>query len=287
MKRIFFAVLACISLCARAQVAVNLPPSQLIDPLAAFQVHGAARIDTIPDASIPTYILVLDQHDSLIHKISFYDFISYIQLNAPAPIVHVYTTDAVWAKPPGLKYIVVEMVGGGGGGAGGGISKGQIGGGGGAGGYTRKIIPASVLNSTENIVVGIGGTGGPINGGAGTNGSFSSFGTFCSATGGNGAQSSVYANAPGGTGGIGTGGDINITGSGGAGGGIIGSGIAIAGGLGGSSFFGGGAAGSAIDSNGWDGSNYGGGGSGGSYTNTTRRYGGNGASGVVIITEQY
>ena len=111
MKHILFGFLTYLCLYAHAQVAVNLPPGQPIDPLAAFQVHGATRIDTIPDASIPTHILVLDQHDSIIHKVSLYDVISYIQLNSPIPKVQVYTTDAVWTKPPGLKYIVVEMVG--------------------------------------------------------------------------------------------------------------------------------------------------------------------------------
>lgn len=203
------------------------------------------------------------------------------------PIIRTYTSDAIWTKPANLKYIVVEMVGGGGGGSGTGGSRGNIGSGGGAGGYSKKIISSSLLGLTENITVGIGGSGGASIGNPGLNGTNSSFSNYCSATGGSGGLP-PSSNGQGGNGGLGIDGDINITGKGGSSGASIGNtGIGVGGGSGGNSYFGGGAPGSGLDSDGITSNNYGGGGSGGSYINTSRKNGGNGSGGIVIITEYY
>ncbi len=281
MKHILFGFLTYLCLYAHAQVAVNLPPGQPIDPLAAFQVHGTARIDTIPDASIPTHILVLDQHDSIIHKVSFYDFISYIQLNSPIPKVHVYTTDAVWTKPPGLKYIVVEMVGGGGGGGG---CYNYGGGAGAAGGYCKKIINETELGATEIITIGIGGHGGTPQS-RGENGETSSFGIHCSASGGEGgnAQTSIISATDGSSGGVGVNGDINLHGN--NSGGATGSGQPLY--CGASSFFGAGAVSVASNSSrdGYSATGFGSGGSGGNGYSSVNKNGGDGSSGILIITE--
>ena len=211
------------------------------------------------------------------------------------PIVHVYTSNTTWAKPSNLKYVIVEMVGGGGGGGGAAtnstISSG--GGGGGGAGYARKIISNSVLNSTESVVIGVGGSGGLVGADGGVGG-ISLFGGYCSATGGNYGEGTNSGGIPGsgGGGGIGMGGDINCKGQGGSAGNTgSGSGIIKQSGTGGSSVLGGGAESFSNDGNsvsGTNGGQYGGGGSGGyDHPSGSPTIGGAGASGVVIVTEYY
>jgi hypothetical protein len=213
----------------------------------------------------------------------------------PTPIIRTYTSDTTWTKPAGLKYIVVEMVGGGGGGGGALIGSSTSGGGGGGagGGYSKKLIAASILNSNELIMVGIGGLGGDI-GTDGTRGGISSFGSHCEATGGWYGEGTNPGGLPGsgGLGGLGNNGDINSEGQGGsagtAGGG---SGVTKHSGSGGSSMLGGGARGFSSDGisiTGIVGGNYGGGGSGGFDNQSSASVsGGSGAHGVVIVTEHY
>ena len=164
-----------------------------------------------------------------------------------------YTSSSTYAKATNSPtYIIVEVVGGGGGGSSGG-------GGGGGGGYARKKILASALASSETVTVG---TGGAVNG----NGVTSSFGSFCSASGGTSSSSTT-----GGTGGIGSSGDLNIRGSGGGGGGTVNASFW---GTGGSSQLGGGGYGN-INSAAGVGGQYGGGGGGNQV----------GAAGIVIVYE--
>lgn len=291
MKKMFFLCALFASVVSSGQVAVNLPSDRPIDPKAAFQVCGTARLDTMPLTTTPTHVLVLDvNNDSIIHSIPIASFVSILSSMIPptqVPIVRVYTSNATWTKPPGLKYIVVEMVGGGGGGSGTGSSKGSSGSGGGGGGYTRKIIATTSLNNIEDVIVGIGGTGGAAIGNSGGDGTNTSFGTHCFSTGGKGGLNSS-SGWQGGAAGIGVNGDINISGNGGGQGGSLGNtGIGIGGSLGGGSFFCGGAPGSAMDSDGLTGNQYGAGGGGGSYVSGSRKSGGNGSGGIVIITEYY
>ncbi len=190
---------------------------------------------------------------------------------------------SVWTKPTGLKYITVELVGGGGGGgnAANGLGNGNSGGsGGGGGGYSKKIIPASSLNTTEYFLVGAGGV-------AETQGRITSFGRHAQATGGGAGDDTVS----GGVGGVGTLGDINIKGQGGGGGEDSSStnsdGNA---GSGGSSMLGGGSEGLGVvdTTNGSNGGVYGGGG-GGAFAESggESATGGTGAQGIVILTEYY
>jgi hypothetical protein len=284
MKKMFFLCLLGVWNTLQAQVAVNLPTGQTIDPLASFQVCGTVRIDSLPPSVSPTHVVVLDANDSILHKMSFTSFISLVVQSAPVtvPIIRTYTSNSVWVKPPGLKYIVVEVVGGGGGGGRSGNANGNAGAGGGGGGYSRKFILTSGLGSTEIITVGIGGlAGGILIGANGGNGGISSFGTHCQATGGVGGGG---PGAAGGTGGVGSLGDFSIVGNGGGGGT---SATSTTGGTGGSSFFGGGSEGGGSDAIGPNGNNYGGGGGGGCRTSGTNRNGGFGASGIVIVTEYY
>lgn len=126
-------------------------------------------------------------------------------LNARSPFrgVEVYVEaniTHVWVPPPGTKYVWVEVTGGG---AGGSAAPADRNGGGG-GGVAFKMCDLTGVTSVD-VVVGGGGPGGP-DGTTGGNGGTSSFGAFCSATGGK-ASSGGYGR--GGQSGHGVGGDFN------------------------------------------------------------------------------
>jgi hypothetical protein len=178
--------------------------------------------------------------------------------------MQVFTGSGTFTIPAGVTKVKVTVVGGGGNGANGGSALGSGGGGGGGGGAAIEIISGLTPLSTVSVTVG---------GVAGT----SSFGAYCSATGG--------ASGSGGTagaGGVGSGGQLNI---GGAHGtwptSTSGSSAAYGeGGNGGSSFLGGGGSANTASNNGTSGQSYGGGGGGGS---TSGGSGGSGAAGVVFV----
>lgn len=287
MKKMFFLCALFASVVSSGQVAVNLPSDRPIDPKAAFQVCGTARLDTMPLTTTPTHVLVLDvNNDSIIHSIPIASFVSILSSMIPptqVPIVRVYTSNATWTKPPGLKYIVVEMVGGGGGGGG---CYNYGGGAGAAGGYCKKIISAITLNSNEVITIGLGGNGG-IAQFPGVDGGTTSFGSHCYATGGQGgkAQTTLIIATIGSLGGMGVNGDINLAGT--NSGGATSSSQPLY--CGASSVFGGGA--STIPTitygDGLNAINYGSGGSGGNGYNIPNQQGGSGSNGVVFITEYY
>jgi len=169
-------------------------------------------------------------------------------------VLQVYTSNATWSKPAGLKAIKVTVVGAGGNGGVG--SPSQTGGGGGGGGAAILYLTAASVPSSVAVTAG-----------AGTN----SFGALCSATAG---AVGGGGNGGGGSGGLGAGGNLNIGGDGGQGG--INAATSQAG-KGGSSILGGGGA-----SSGGAGRNYGGGGAG-----VQTGSGGAGANGVVIVEEFY
>jgi hypothetical protein len=177
----------------------------------------------------------------------------------------VFTSSGTWTVPAGVTKCKVTVVGGGGGSPDPANYSFTNSAGGGAGGAAIKICSITPgVNIT--ITVGSGGTGGyPVSGG-GT----SSFGSFCSASGGAYGGLGYYSSA-GGLGGIGSSGDLNIRGGNGGGGWNIPDTFDFRGG-GGSSILGGGGA----DSSGGtlNGGQYGGGGGASA---------GSGASGVVII----
>lgn len=79
---------------------------------------------------------------------------------------YIYTASTTYTKPSGLMYLEVELWGAGGGGAAGGSD--VSGGGGGA--YVRFKVASSSLGATSSIVIGTGGTGGVTSaaGGAGS-----------------------------------------------------------------------------------------------------------------------
>lgn len=294
----FVAVLfVCTAIAQPGGVSINhdgAPPdtSAMLDVNATNKGMLFPRLTTAQRDSIHLPAAGLLVYNTTTSTFDYYTGTSWISL-APVstasivPIIRTYTSNATWTKPPGLKYIVVEMVGGGGGGSGTGSSRGNSGSGGGGGGYCRKVISSIALSINENITIGLGGNGGASTGSPGIDGTASSFGTYCSATGGKGGLAPL-TNGQGGDGGIGINGDINFTGTGGSAGGNLGNtGIGIGGGSGGNSYFGGGSPGAGFDTDGITSSQYGGGGSGGSYINSSRKNGGSGSAGIVIITEYY
>jgi hypothetical protein len=115
----------------------------------------------------------------------------------------------IWTKPAGCSHVLVYVTGGGGGAR---INDNSYRGAGGGGGATAiKYIDVSGVSSVS-YTYGNGG-GYARNGGRGATGGTSSFGEYCSASGGQGGQTDPPHQ--GGPGGSASGGDINIPGGGG------------------------------------------------------------------------
>lgn len=209
-------------------------------------------------------------------------------------VKQVFTASGTYTPTPGMLFAVIECVGSGGGGAGCTGTVGQVfqGGGGGSGGYSKTTVTAATVGASQVVTVGAAGTGGAAGNNNGANGNDVSVGALCVAKGGSGG---LFANnivvGKGGVGGVAGTGDITATGSPGAAGFYNAANITIVfvGGFGGSSYFGGGAAGVIGGGSipGTNATNYGGGGSGGFNNGSAglTTAGGNGSLGVVHITE--
>jgi hypothetical protein len=190
------------------------------------------------------------------------------------PTMQVFTSTGTFTIPASVTKVKVTVVGGGGGGRSATNSTAQ--GGGGGGGVAIKTITGLTPGGTVTVTVGAGGA-------ANTTGGTSSFGAYCSATGG--LSPAFGASGPaGGAGGTATGGDINFIGGSGCGGNGVAGTVGGSAGNGGSSIFGGAGlgagstnavntAGAGVDGTGAGG----GGGCGGPGT------GGAGGSGIVIV----
>ena len=213
-----------------------------------------------------------------------------------------FTSSGSYVKPAGLKFVIVEGVGGGGGS--GGIpsttaSQATYAAGGGGGGYFYKKILASDLSASETVTVGAGGAGGAAGVNVGSDGTTTSFGAFCSATGGAGGSTFSAATVTDpqfplvGAGGTGTGGDLNITGSAGGAGQMSGANGRGVCGSGGASQLGGSRIGDSqqSDTGGKSalvGLLYGGGASApGNGKSQSARAGGAGGAGIVIVNEYF
>jgi hypothetical protein len=175
-----------------------------------------------------------------------------------------------YTKPSGINLIKVYVTGGGGGGGKGGSSE-AAGGGGGAGGTAIKVINATSI-TTETVTIGAGGA-------SETAGSTSSFGSHCSATGGEKGLN-AFALAGDTEGGVGSSGDINLYGQAGGGAADETTG-GKTGGLGGSSFWGGGGYG-IYNTTGLVGYHGGGGGGG---QRASGNIGGAGGAGICVVEE--
>jgi len=192
--------------------------------------------------------------------------------------IQTFSSNGTYTKPAGIKKIKVYTTGGGAGGAGA-ASNSDFGGGGGAGGTAIEVLDATSIN-TVTVTVGAGGAAvtGDHHGNAGAT---SSFGSYHSASGGGVGRHGNAGNVFGGAGGTASGGDINITGGSGNFGDDSDNNH-MAGGSGGSSFWGGagrGCTGSGSYS-GTDGV-FGSGGGGGANNHASRA----GGTGFVLVEE--
>jgi len=213
--------------------------------------------------------------------------------------IQTFTSNGTYTPTSGMKYCVIQCVGGGGGGGGAPDTVintlVSVGGGGQSGGYAVGVFTAADIGASKAVTVGTGGTGG--NGVSGTNGGNTSVGTLISIQGGSPGSASgtgATASANGGNGAMTSPGSSYFsTGEFGGTGSIanLGNGTAFTfSGAGGSSILGAGApqisSPSALTANGTAGGNYGGGGAGAAnFTTGSAKTGGNGAPGIVIITE--
>lgn len=147
-------------------------------------------------------------------------------MNAPFPSACV--NQGVWIKTtvfassgsyqpsPGMMSILVECIGGGGAGGAAEATASATniwtGGGGASGGYSRVALPANLVAGAVSVTVGSGGVAGA--GGTAASGTPTSFGPFCVANGGGNGGDSAAGSYGGGSGAIGVG-DVTFYGAGG------------------------------------------------------------------------
>jgi hypothetical protein len=222
-------------------------------------------------------------------------FVSIVGTSSLSVVIQAFTSSGTYTPTAGLKYCIVEICGGGGGG--GGVSAtaaGQVSaaGGGGGGGYSRGVYSNATIGASQVVTIGAGGAGGTSGGGIGSTGGTSSLGALQTASGGGGGNGSIAGATSfenGGGGGLGTLGSINIPGQSGLAGWGIATTLNTVCGAGGASFFGTGGVGSVhtLGTVGGDGGGYGGGGGGAANapSQVSGHAGGNGTSGVILITE--
>jgi hypothetical protein len=137
---------------------------------------------TIPDSN-------LEPGDPIrsVDIIALKDNAKYLYEKLDAPDIQVFDSSGTWTKPTINGTVVgrlarIQVWGGGGGGNRDSLSFRVAGGGG--GGYSEITLPLSSLGSTETVTIGAGGAGRTGSSGAGNNGGSSSFGSHCSAGGG-------------------------------------------------------------------------------------------------------
>ena len=122
-----------------------------------------------------------------------------VSTNAGVRSMQVWTSNGTWYRPSGVKTIMVTVTGAGGGGSGFCES-------GGSGGTSQRQVDVTNVSS---VSVTVGNPGGGSNySGCGGNGNSSSFGGYCSASGGYGAN--CRQQHAGGIGGNGSGGNLNV-----------------------------------------------------------------------------
>lgn len=189
------------------------------------------------------------------------------------PQGQVFNSSGTFTVPTGITSVKVTVIGGGGGGGSARIptcGPDSTGGSGGGAGASIKYVTGLTPGGTVSVTVGSGGTGGVPNGAGGTGGT-SSFGAYCSATGGGGGAHASAGTGAAGSNGAGSSGDINLSGFG-----------APFGTVGFSPIYGGVVGGAAGNTNGNAGLNLGSGGTGGN-AQTVAKSGGAGSAGIVIV----
>lgn len=216
-------------------------------------------------------------------------------LETRSVVVQTFTASGTYTPTPGMTHCIIECIGGGGGGGStaSSASLAYAAGGGGAGEYSRKYATKATISTSQTVTIGAGGVGGVAGANPGNAGGDTSVGTICIAKGGSGgaAGSGGSPGAAGGAGGTGGTGDVKIPGGPGGNGSIM-SYASVSGPLGGnggtSAISGGptllshaGAAQAGTSAA----ANTGAGGSSAWCLNGVNGAGGQGGSGLVIITE--
>lgn len=203
-----------------------------------------------------------------------------------------FTASGTYTPSKNLVYAIVEVQapGGGGGGAAGGASTSAAASGAGAGAYAKSLLLPSDIGASQAVTIGNPGTGGAAGNNNGTAGGNATFGSLITCTGGQqglgGLANASAAGTQPGQGGIATGGNLlNINGSSGLPGFKIDSGN-VFGGAGGPAQFGN-LLYSLPNATAPNATGYGSGGPGAfrNFSNSSALAGGNGAPGIVIITE--
>jgi len=170
----------------------------------AVDVTSAIVTGTVPPSRGGTGLTSVGPANSLLRTNSSANGFEYATTGFAS--MQVFTGGGTWNRPAGIRYIKVKCQAGGGGASGHGES-------GAAGGYSERVLDVTGISSV-GVSIG-GGGGGTYYSGAGGDGGTSSFGPYCSAGGGHGANRQNQHS--GGVSGAGSGGDLNIhTGSGGA-----------------------------------------------------------------------
>jgi hypothetical protein len=204
--------------------------------------------------------------------------------------IQTFIATGTYTPTAGMLYCQIECIGGGAAGGGSDGTGGLVaaGSGGGAGEYSVGIFSAATIGASKAVTIGAGGTG--VSGAAGNNGGNTSVDALISSNGGIGgttgsnAASVLVQGGLGGTGG--SGGNYRTPGQAGQSGYASLSGGASLGGAGGNSQVGAGGIGIAsAASAGANGLGHGSGGSGSVSFGSGPQTGGNGASGIVIVTE--
>jgi len=240
--------------------------------------HRLALSSLISTSSAPTSgsVVVVTGQDGNIDPNFLPDRVS-------SSTVRIFTASSTWSKPANLKALVIELIGAGGGGGGSAAADGTGAGGGGGGGYCREHFSADELSGTSTVFVNVAATTTKVSGDViGRTGSSTSFGTFATATGGEGGTLPAGLQT-GGLGGVGIGCDINGFGNSGGTWSYLNTDSGI-GGVGGSSIFGGGGL-PVRNGSGGNGNGFGGGGAGAANTSGGNADGGAGAPGIAILTE--
>lgn len=210
-----------------------------------------------------------------------------------------FTSSDTYTPTANMKYCIVECIGGGGGGGASsatGAGQWACAPGGGGGCYARSLLDAATVGASQVVTIGAGGAGGINPAGTGSTGGTTSFGALVSASGGSGgvgntASIAVRAVSGGAGGSVGTG-DIVVGGGNGAptiGGKESGAQSFSINSAGGTTFYSMGSLSSSTGfghQDGYPGFVPGGGGGGGATGyNSAANDGGDGASGMCIVTE--
>jgi hypothetical protein len=250
----------------------------------AAAASGAQTTPPVDSGWVGLYVITVNYGQTAIHNggistLSGAPFVNY-KLPALRPgfsTFDVFNTSGTFIVPNGVTTLRATAIGGGGAG---GYHATMPGGGGGGGGTAVGIVTNLTPGMSIAVTVGAGGAGSDTPG-TGLSGGTSSFGTFLSASGGQGGGggTAVQFAMPGGLGGTGSGGQYNFGGSMGSDS-IV---VACRGGDGGGPGHGRGASG---PTGGFGATGYGGGGGGGGCTTSgspVGSAGGAGSVGIVII----